>query len=93
MSADYWGLPSLKNVNFFKGLLDAGIAASGADAFLLHVTTTPNVAYVVCDFSGYHEITYLFGHPFFDDNDMVFGGQQIELENVSIGINCIISWI
>lgn len=21
------------------------------------------------------EITYLFGHPFFDDNDMVFGGQ------------------
>ena len=25
------------------------------------------------------EITYLFGHPFFDDSDMVFGGQQIEL--------------
>ena len=24
---------------------------------------------------------------------MVFGSQQIELENVSIGINCIISWI
>ena len=26
---------------------------SGADAFLLHVTTTPSVAYVVRDLSGY----------------------------------------
>lgn len=36
------------------------------------------------------EITYLFGHPFFDDCDMVFGGQQIELENVGRGeiVNC-----
>jgi hypothetical protein len=36
------------------------------------------------------EITYLFGHPFFDDSDMVFGGQQIELENVGRGeiVNC-----
>ena len=28
------------------------------------------------------EITYLFGHPFFDDSDMVFGGQQIELYSI-----------
>lgn len=36
------------------------------------------------------EITYLFGHPFFDDSDIVFGGQQIELENVGRGeiVNC-----
>lgn len=39
------------------------------------------------------EITYLFGQPFFDDSDMVFGGQQIELKNAGIGIDCIISWI
>ena len=36
------------------------------------------------------EITYLFGHPFFDDSDMAFGGQQIELVNVGRGeiVNC-----
>lgn len=36
------------------------------------------------------EITYLFGQPLFDDNDIVLGGQQIELENVGRGeiINC-----
>ncbi len=33
-------------------VLVAGITASEADAFLLHVTTMPNVAYVVRDFSG-----------------------------------------
>ena len=43
----------IKNINFFNGVLFAGITASGADAFLLHVTTTPSVAYVVRDFSGY----------------------------------------
>ena len=32
----------------------------------------------------------MFGHPFFDDSDIVFGGQQIELENVGRGeiVNC-----
>ena len=36
------------------------------------------------------EITYLFGHPLFDDNDMEFCSQQIELENVGRGeiVNC-----
>ena len=42
----------LKNINFFNGILLADITASGADAFLLHVTTTPSVAYVVRDLSG-----------------------------------------
>lgn len=36
------------------------------------------------------EITYLFGHPLFDDNDTEFCSQQIELENVGRGeiVNC-----
>lgn len=37
----------------FEYALVAGITASGADAFLLHVTTTPSVAYVVRDLSVY----------------------------------------
>ena len=31
----------------FEYALAAGITASGADAYLLHVTTTPSVSYVV----------------------------------------------
>lgn len=39
------------------------------------------------------EITYLFGNPLFDDNDMEFCSQQIELENVGRGeiVNCSIN--
>ena len=47
------GLTQLKNINFLNGVLFADIMVSGADAFLLHVTTTPSVAYVVRDLSGY----------------------------------------
>lgn len=43
----------LKNINFLNGVLFAGITASGADAFLLHVTAVSSVVYVVRDFSGY----------------------------------------
>ena len=31
----------------FEDALAAGLTASGADAYLLHVTTTPSVSYVV----------------------------------------------
>ena len=31
----------------FENALSAGIAASGADAYLMHVTTTPSVSYIV----------------------------------------------
>ncbi len=31
----------------FEYALAAGLTASGADAYLLHVTTTPSVSYVV----------------------------------------------
>jgi len=52
-SANKRGLTPLKNINFLNGVLFADIMVSGADAFLLHVTTTPSVAYVVRDLSGY----------------------------------------
>ena len=39
------------------------------------------------------EITYLFGNPLFDDNNMEFCSRQIELENVGRGeiVNCSIN--
>ena len=47
------GKDTRRSSYIFEYALVAGITASGADAFLLHVTTTPSVAYVVRDLSGY----------------------------------------
>ena len=47
------GKDTRRSSYMFEYALVAGITASGADAFLLHFTTTPSVAYVVRDFSGY----------------------------------------
>ena len=41
------GKDTRRSSYMFEYALVAGITASGADAFLLHVTTTPSVAYVV----------------------------------------------
>ena len=46
------GKDTRRSSYMFEYALVAGITASGADAFLLHVTTTPSVAYVVRDLSG-----------------------------------------
>ena len=40
------GKDTRRSSYMFEYALVAGITASGADAFLLHVTTTPSVAYV-----------------------------------------------
>ena len=47
------GKDTRRSSYMFEYALVAGITASGADAFLLHVTTTPSVAYVVLDLSVY----------------------------------------
>ena len=47
------GKETRRSSYIFEYALVAGITASVADAFLLHVTTTPSVAYVVSDLSGY----------------------------------------
>ena len=41
------GKDTRRSSYMFENALAAGIAASGADAYLLHVTTTPSVAFVV----------------------------------------------
>ncbi|MBR0154417.1 MAG: phosphoglucosamine mutase, partial [Lachnospiraceae bacterium] len=40
------GKDTRKSSYMFEYALSAGITASGADAYLLHVTTTPSVAYI-----------------------------------------------
>ena len=41
------GKDTRRSSYMFECALSAGIMASGADAYLLHVTTTPSVSYVV----------------------------------------------
>ena len=41
------GKDTRRSSYMFEYALAAGITASGADAYLLHVTTTPSVSYVV----------------------------------------------
>ena len=41
------GKDTRRSSYMFEYALAAGLTASGADAYLLHVTTTPSVAYVV----------------------------------------------
>ena len=41
------GKDTRRSSYMFEYALVAGLAASGADAYLLHVTTTPSVSYVV----------------------------------------------
>ena len=41
------GKDTRRSSYMFEDALSAGLTASGADAYLLHVTTTPSVAYVV----------------------------------------------
>ena len=48
------GKDTRRSSYMFEDMLSGGLVASGADAYLLHVTTTPSVAYVarVDDFDG-----------------------------------------
>ena len=61
--------------------LAAGITASGADAYLLHVTTTPSVSYVVRTEGFDCGIMISASHnPFYDNGIKVINGQGHKLE-------------
>ena len=65
----------------FEYALAAGITASGADAYLLHVTTTPSVSYVVRTEGFDCGIMISASHnPFYDNGIKVINGQGHKLE-------------
>ena len=41
------GKDTRRSSYMFENALSAGLTASGADAYLMHVTTTPSVSYIV----------------------------------------------
>ena len=75
------GKDTRRSSYMFEYSLVAGLTASGADAYLLHVTTTPSVSYVVRT-EGFHcGIMISASHnPFYDNGIKVINGNGEKLE-------------
>ena len=75
------GKDTRRSSYMFEYALAAGITASGADAYLLHVTTTPSVSYVVRTEGFDCGIMISASHnPFYDNGIKVINGQGHKLE-------------
>ena len=69
----------------FEYALSAGIVASGADAYLLHVTTTPSVAYVVKTDGFDCGVMISASHnPFYDNGIKLFNelGEKMDEDTI-----------
>ena len=75
------GKDTRRSSYMFEYALAAGITASGADAYLLHVTTTPSVSYVVrTEGFGCGIMISASHNPFYDNGIKVINGQGHKLE-------------
>jgi phosphoglucosamine mutase len=75
------GKDTRRSSYMFEYALAAGITASGADAYLLHVTTTPSVSYVVRTEGFDCGIMIPESHnPFYDNGIKVINGLGHKLE-------------
>ncbi len=75
------GKDTRRSSYMFEYALAAGLTASGADAYLLHVTTTPSVSYVVRSEEFDCGIMISASHnPFFDNGIKVINGNGYKLE-------------
>ena len=72
------GKDARRSSYMFEAALVAGIVASGADAYLLHVTTTPSVAYVVRSEGFDCGIMISASHNPFSDNGIKLFNRQGE---------------
>lgn len=75
------GKDTRRSSYMFEYALVAGLTASGADAFLLHVTPTPSVSYVVRSEGFDCGIMISASHnPFYDNGIKVINGNGYKLE-------------
>jgi phosphoglucosamine mutase len=75
------GKDTRRSSYMFEYALVAGLTASGADAYLLHVTTTPSVSYVVRTEGFDCGIMISASHnPFYDNGIKVINGSGYKLE-------------
>lgn len=75
------GKDTRRSSYMFEYALSAGITASGADAYLLHVTTTPSVSYVVRSDDFDCGIMISASHnPFYDNGLKIIDGNGQKLD-------------
>lgn len=76
------GKDTRRSSYMFEYAIAAGITASGADAYLLHVTTTPSVSYVVRTEDFDCGVMISASHnPFYDNGIKVLNGKGEKLED------------
>lgn len=75
------GKDTRRSSYMFEDALSAGLAASGADVYLLHVTTTPSVSYVIRSEDFDCGIMISASHnPYYDNGLKVLNGSGHKLE-------------
>lgn len=75
------GKDTRRSSYMFEYALVAGLTASGADAYLLHVTTTPSVSYVVRTEGFDCGIMISASHnPFYDNGIKIINGSGYKME-------------
>lgn len=75
------GKDTRRSSYMFEYALASGLTASGADAYLLHVTTTPSVSYVVWTEDFDCGIMISASHnPFYDNGIKIINGQGHKME-------------
>ncbi|MFA9465342.1 MAG: phosphoglucosamine mutase [Velocimicrobium sp.] len=75
------GKDTRRSSYMFEDALSAGLAASGADVYLLHVTTTPSVSYVIRSEEFDCGIMISASHnPYYDNGLKVLNGSGHKLE-------------
>ncbi len=80
------GKDTRRSSYMFEYSLVAGLTASGADVYLLHVTTTPSVSHVICTEDFDCGIMISASHnPYYDNGIKVMNGNGEKLEESVIG--------
>ena len=81
------GKDTRRSSYMFEYSLVGGLVASGADAYLLHVTTTPSVAYVVRTEGFDCGIMISASHnPYYDNGIKLINGAGEKMEESTIGL-------
>ena len=76
------GKDTRRSSYMFEDALSAGFTASGADVYLMHVTTTPSVSYIVRTDGFDLGIMISASHnPFYDNGIKVINGQGRKIES------------
>lgn len=76
------GKDTRRSSYMFESALSAGITASGADAYLLHVTTTPSVSYVTrCDQFDCGIMISASHNTFYDNGIKLINSNGEKMEN------------